>query len=46
MEYRFLDVATRDLPDWPLAGPRTRRYNSRNDVENTGLLYSRLPARS
>ena len=45
VEYRFLDVATRELHDWPLAGPRTRRFNSARDVEEAGLVFSRIAAK-
>ena len=46
VEYRFLDVAARELPDWPLFGPRTRRFNSAKDVEEAGLVFSRIAARA
>jgi hypothetical protein len=41
-EYRFLDFAARELEDWPLAGPRSRRFRTAADLEEVGLLYSRL----
>ncbi len=41
-EYRFLDIAVRELKDWPLQGPRSRRLNSGQDFVDAGLLYSRL----
>lgn len=41
-EYRFLDIATRELVDWPLQGPRSRRFESAQDLVDAGLLYSRL----
>lgn len=46
VEYRFLDIAARELVDWPLAGPRTRRFNSAKDVEEAGLVFSRIPSQS
>lgn len=42
MEYRFLEVAVRELQDWPLSGPRSRRFRSPADVEETGLIYSEI----
>jgi hypothetical protein len=42
IEYRFLDIATRNLSDWPLAGPRSRRFDSVEDLVTAGLLFSRL----
>ncbi|MES2635085.1 MAG: glycosyltransferase family 2 protein [Pseudomonadota bacterium] len=42
IEYRFLDLAVRNLADWPLQGPVSREYRSRQDLADTGLLYSRL----
>jgi hypothetical protein len=44
IEYRFLDIASRELIDWPLEGPRTRRFDSPMTLEDLGLLFSRLPA--
>ncbi len=41
-EYRFLDIAVRELRDWPLQGELTRRLNSAQDLVDAGLLYSRL----
>jgi hypothetical protein len=41
-EYRFLEIAVRELADWPLKGPVSRPYRSREDLVKTGLLYSRL----
>jgi hypothetical protein len=46
VEYRFLDIAARELLDWPLAGPRTKRFGSAKDVEEAGLLYSRIPSKT
>ena len=43
-EYRFLDLAVRALADWPLPGPRSRRFRSAEDLEQAGLLFSRLGA--
>jgi hypothetical protein len=43
IEYRFLDIATRELEDVALAGPRSRRFGSVQDLVDAGLLYSRLP---
>jgi len=45
-EYRFLDVAARELGDWRLLGPRSRRYSSPRDLEAAGLLFSRLAPRA
>ena len=46
-EYRFLDIAARELLNWPLVGPRSRRFNSPKDLEHAGLVFSHLrPARS
>ncbi len=42
VEYRFLDVATRELEDWPLLGPRSRSFSSPADLEDAGLLVSHL----
>jgi hypothetical protein len=42
MEYCFLDIAARELLDWTLAGPRSRRFNSPRDVEEAGLLFSHI----
>lgn len=42
VEYRFLDVATRELRDWPLAGAQSRRYHSPADLAEAGLVYARL----
>lgn len=44
-EYRFLDIATRELMDWPLQGPRSRRFTGAADLVASGLLFSRLEAR-
>ncbi len=43
IEYRFLDMATKLLSNWPLAGERTFRYTSSVDLEKCGLLFSHLP---
>jgi hypothetical protein len=42
IEYRFLDIAARELLDWTLVGPRSRRFNSPRDVEEAGLLFSHI----
>jgi hypothetical protein len=42
IEYRFLDVAARELLDWPLSGPRSRRFNSPRDAEEAGLVFSHI----
>jgi hypothetical protein len=44
-EYRILDVALRELADWPLQGRVSMPYRSREDLVKTGLLYSRLDDR-
>jgi hypothetical protein len=41
-EYRFLDIAMRELQGWPLQGPRSRRYEGPQQLVEAGLLYSRL----
>jgi hypothetical protein len=41
-EYRFLDIATRELSDWPLAGPQSRQFRSAQDLVDAGLIYSRI----
>jgi hypothetical protein len=41
-EYRFLDIATRVLKDWPLRGPQSRPFESAQQLVDVGLLYSRL----
>ncbi|WP_048438764.1 glycosyltransferase family 2 protein [Caenimonas sp. SL110] len=41
-EYRFMDVAVRELRQWPLQGPRSRRLDSAQDLVDAGLLYSHL----
>jgi hypothetical protein len=45
-EYRFLDIAARELSDWPLIGPRSRRFDSPGDLEQAGLVFSRLARRA
>ncbi len=42
LEYRFLDVATRELENWPLLGPRSCPFSSPADLEDAGLLVSHL----
>ena len=42
IEYRFLDLATRELQAWPLKGTRTRLYQSEADLVKAGLLFSQI----
>lgn len=42
IEYRFLEIAARELADWPLAGPRSRRFESADSLGEAGLVYSRV----
>jgi hypothetical protein len=42
VEYRFLDIATRILADWPLPGPRSRRFRGAADLVDAAMLFARL----
>lgn len=42
-EYRFLDIATRELADWSLCGPQSLRYEGEPGLmERAGATFSRL----
>lgn len=40
-EYHILKAANERLMDWPLRGPRTQQFRGKDDLAQTGLLYTR-----